>query len=74
MLLLLVRKGVHTKIHTNKHKVIDSPLRNVLGTAQLGVSQGELTIKMGLNPDLEGVEKSPRERKILSKTKTISHI
>lgn len=56
MLLLLVRKGVHTKIHTNKHKVIDSPLRNVLGTAQLGVSQGELTIKMGLNPDLEGVE------------------
>lgn len=53
--LLVVKKGVHTKIYTNTHKVIDCPFKNLLGTAQLGASQGELKI-MGLNPDLKDVE------------------
>lgn len=54
--LLVVRKGVRTKIYANKHKVIECPFKNLLGTAQLGASKGELTAKMGLIPNLKGVE------------------
>lgn len=54
MLSLVVRKGAYAQTHT--HEVTDNPFRNLLGTAQLGVSQGAFIIRTGLNPDLEFVE------------------
>lgn len=45
MLSLVVRKGAYAQTHT--YKVIDSPFRNLLGTARLGVSQGAFTVKTG---------------------------
>lgn len=62
MLSLVVRKGAHAQRHTQSHKVIDGPFRN-LETIQLGVPQGAFTIITGLNPDLECVENHQEQEK-----------
>lgn len=49
--------------HTHEHKVIDSPFRNLLGTAGLSVSQGAFAIKTELSPDLECVENHQEKEK-----------
>lgn len=57
---------MHTKIRfTNKHEVTDCPFKYLQGTAELAASQGELTVKMGLNPDLKVVENHREKRKVL---------
>lgn len=62
MLSLVVRKGAHAQTHTQSYWKF---FQKLMGTAQLGSSLGAFTIKTELNLDLECVEKSPRERKVL---------